>query len=87
MIAGAVSGFKSGVYYVEPGYRAFKFSKLTGVKENVVREGWHIKMPFIEHAIRYDIRARPRVMKCNTGTADLQMVHVALRLMYKPEES
>lgn len=41
----------------------------------------------IERAILYDIRARPRVMKCNTGTADLQMVHVALRLMYKPEEN
>jgi len=85
-MAGIYSGFYSAVYKVEPGYRAFKFSKLSGVREGIVREGWHFKIPMIERAIQYDIRARPRVMKCNTGTADLQMVHVALRLMYKPDE-
>lgn len=43
-------------------------------------------MPMIERAITYDIRARPRVMKCSTGSADLQMIHLAVRLMYKPDE-
>lgn len=65
------------MFIVEPGYRAFKFSKISGVKEGIVREGWHFKMPLIEHAIKYDIRARPRVMKCNTGTAGKYLCKVS----------
>ena len=57
------------MFIVEPGHRAFKFSKISGVRESIVREGYNFKMPLIEHAIHYDIRARPRVIECNTGTA------------------
>jgi len=31
MMASIYTGFYSAVYKVEPGYRAFKFSKLSGV--------------------------------------------------------
>jgi len=32
-IAGSVMFFKSAIYYVEPGHRAFKFNAINGVQE------------------------------------------------------
>jgi len=40
--------WKQGVYYVEPGHRAFKFNKLYGVGDTIYREGWHLKVPYFE---------------------------------------
>lgn len=79
--------FKSAIYYVEPGHRAFKFNAISGVKENVFREGWHFRIPVIEKPIVYDIRARPKTIKSATGSKDLQTVNLSLRLMYKPNEN
>ena len=53
--------FKSAVYYVEPGHRAFLFNKVSGVKENnIVREGWNLKLPYFERPIIYDVRTHPK---------------------------
>merc|ERR1719464_180525 len=80
-------GFKSAVYYVEPGHRAFKFNKISGVGDNIVREGWHLKTPWFERQIIYDVRTKPREFINKTGTADLQMVNIGLRGLYRPEPS
>jgi len=52
-----------------------------------MREGWHFKMPMIERPIIYDIRARPKTIRCSTGSKDLQTVQLSLRVMYKPNEN
>jgi len=57
--AGAVATFRSGIYYVAPGTRAFKFNVFSGVGEKIYREGYNFKIPMIEREIRYDITARP----------------------------
>ena len=36
------------LWSVEPGHRAFKFNKFSGVQDNIMREGWHFKMPYFE---------------------------------------
>ena len=33
----------------------------------------------------YDVRATPRLMPGTTGTKDLQMVNITLRVLYRPE--
>lgn len=77
---------KNSIYRVDPGHRAFKFNKISGVREDIYREGWHFKIPAIEKPIIMDIRARPRTIKSATGSADLQTVNIALRVMFKPDE-
>jgi prohibitin 2 len=77
---------KNSFYRVDPGFRAFKFNKITGVQENIFREGWHFKIPAIEKPIIMDIRARPRSITSATGSADLQTVNISLRVMFKPDE-
>ena len=54
-----VTLWKSGIYYVEPGHRAFKYNKFYGVDETIYREGWHFKIPYFERPIIYDVRTHP----------------------------
>lgn len=53
---------------VEPGHRAFKFNKFSGVQDNIVREGWHFKLPYFERPIIYDVRTHPKQIKSVTGS-------------------
>lgn len=72
---------------VEPGHRAFKFNKINGVRDEIYREGWHFKMPFLERAIDYDVRTHPKVIKSVTGSKDLQMVNISLRVLFRPDST
>jgi len=60
--------FKSGIYFVEPGHRALKFNKISGVGEAIYREGWNFKLPYFERAIVFDTRTHPRVISTVTGS-------------------
>jgi len=64
----SVVSFRSGIYYVQPGMRAFKFNAISGVGEKVYREGYNFKIPLLERAVQFDCRARPQTIKCSTGS-------------------
>ena len=53
---------------VEPGHRAFKFNKFSGVQDSIMREGWHFKMPYFERQIIYDVRSHPQTISSRTGS-------------------
>jgi len=78
-------GTLQSLYNVEGGHRAVIFNKLTGVKQTVINEGTHFRIPFIEYPIIYDIRSRPRQIPTFSGSKDLQMVNITLRVLYKPQ--
>jgi prohibitin 2 len=42
-------------------------------------------MPWLEWPLIYDIRAKPNKIKSETGTKDLQMVNMGLRVLYRPD--
>ena len=42
-------------------------------------------MPWLEWPLIYDIRAKPNQIKSETGTKDLQMVNIGLRVLYRPD--
>jgi prohibitin 2 len=44
-------------------------------------------VPLIQYPIVYDIRAKPRLIKSPTGSKDLQMVNIALRVLSRPEQT
>lgn len=72
---------------MEPGHRAFKFNKIWGVQETIYREGWNIKMPYFEYPVIYEVRSHPRVIKAVTGSKDLQMVNMSLRVLFRPDST
>ena len=72
---------------VEPGHRAIKFNKLSGVGNDVKREGWNFMIPWFERPIIYDVQSKPSLIKTVYGTKDMQMVIFHVRVMYRPDQS
>lgn len=72
-------------YAVRPGERAIVFNRLEGVKGHVYGEGTHLVLPWFEWPIIFDVRTRPRAIKSQTGTRDLQMVDIGLRVLTRPD--
>lgn len=71
-------------YNVEGGHRAIVFNRLHGIKDKVYPEGTHFKIPWFERPIIYDVRARPTVVDSTSGSRDLQMVRVSIRVLTRP---
>jgi len=73
------------LYDVDGGNRAVIFDYTTGIKEKVMGEGTHFKLPFLQVPIIIDIRDRPRTIHSATGTKDLQTVNISLRVLSRPD--
>lgn len=77
-------GATNSLYNVEGGHRAIMFNRLSGVKEKVYPEGTHLMIPWFERPIIYDVRARPHLIESTSGSRDLQMVKIGLRVLTRP---
>ena len=49
-------------------------------------EGTHFRLPWFQTPHQFDVRIRPRNISSNTGTKDLQVVTINLRVLSRPEE-
>ena len=70
---------------VEGGHRAVMFHRFGGVQKTVKAEGTHIIVPWFMKPIVYDVRAKPRMIQSMTGSKDLQMVNISLRVLSRPD--
>jgi len=85
-LAGAAGyGLNQSMYTVDGGHRAIIFSRLGGVKQETFSEGLHLRVPWLQYPIVYDIRSRPRKISSPTGSKDLQMVNITLRVLSRPD--
>ncbi|KAJ2709786.1 Prohibitin-1, subunit of the prohibitin complex (Phb1p-Phb2p) [Coemansia spiralis] len=75
---------QSCIYDVKGGQRAVIFDRIQGVKQTVVGEGTHFLVPGLQRAIIYDVRTRPRLISTTTGSKDMQMVSLSLRVLQRP---
>jgi len=70
---------------------------LSGVSDQIYEEGTHFRVrpllstatltsqvPWFETPIDYDVRAKPSQIASLTGTKDLQMVNITVRVLYRP---
>ncbi|XP_053997862.1 prohibitin-2 [Hylaeus anthracinus] len=83
----AVYGVTKSMYTVEAGHRAIMFSRLGGIQKDIMTEGLHFRLPWFHYPIIYDIRSRPRKISSPTGSKDLQMVNISLRVLSRPDAS
>lgn len=74
----------NSLYNVEGGHRAIVFNRLEGIKDKVYPEGTHFMIPWFERPIIYDVRARPNLVESTSGSRDLQMVRIGLRVLTRP---
>nr|QKY15293.1 putative prohibitin (PHB) [Polytomella parva] len=82
-----VSALQTSLYNVDGGERAIIFDRFRGVLPEAVGEGTHVRIPWIQTPHIMDIKTRPRTINSVTGTKDLQMVNMSLRILSKPEEA
>lgn len=88
LAAGALGyGAFNSVYNVDGGHRAVVFNRVTGMKETIYGEGLNFNIPWFERPYTYDIRTRPCNLQTLTGSKDLQMVTIGVRLLHKPDPS
>eukprot|EP00466_Bigelowiella_natans_P013542 jgi/Bigna1/49094/estExt_Genewise1.C_390078 len=93
--AARVAGFGAGLagfigynclFNVEPGKRAIMFKRFSGgIQKDVYDERTHPYIPFMETPIIMDVRTRPRSVKTQTASKDLQNVNLTLRVLSKPD--
>eukprot|EP00472_Partenskyella_glossopodia_P010541 CAMPEP_0197525634 /NCGR_PEP_ID=MMETSP1318-20131121/13670_1 /TAXON_ID=552666 /ORGANISM="Partenskyella glossopodia, Strain RCC365" /LENGTH=290 /DNA_ID=CAMNT_0043079275 /DNA_START=9 /DNA_END=881 /DNA_ORIENTATION=- len=74
----------NGIYNVQGGQKAVIFNRWGGVKKKVFGEGTHFCWPWLERAQIFDVRTRPKKMRSISGTKDLQMVDIEMRVLYRP---
>ena len=90
---GVASVANSCIYDVDGGKRAIMFNRFPnpltgeggGIQKHIMGEGTHIKIPYIQDPKIFDVRSRPRAIPTVTGTRDLQMVNITLRLLSRPK--
>ncbi|KAI0908937.1 band 7 family-domain-containing protein [Ustulina deusta] len=87
LVGGAVILFQNSLFNVDGGHRAIKYKRISGVGKEIYSEGTHIKIPWFETPITYDVRAKPRNVSSLTGTKDLQMVNITCRVLSRPDIS
>lgn len=77
----------SSLYTVDGGQRAVLFDRFRGVIDETVGEGTHFLIPWLQKPYIFDIRTRPHTFSSISGTKDLQMVNLTLRVLSRPEVS
>ncbi|KAI9019551.1 band 7 family-domain-containing protein [Phycomyces nitens] len=81
----AIGGIQSAMYDVQGGHRAVIFDRIQGVKPLSVGEGTHFLVPWLQRAIQFDTRTKPRNISTTTGSKDMQMISLTLRVLHRPE--
>lgn len=84
-LAGLAAIPSSCLFDVDGGQRAIVFNLFSGVEEKVRGEGTHFKIPFVMRPIYYNTKLRPKLIQTSTGTKDLQMVTIHVRMLFKPK--
>jgi len=81
----AASALQASLYDVPGGYRAVMFDRFAGVKDKATGEGTHFLVPWLQRAILYDCRIKPRNISTTTGSKDMQMITLTLRVLSRPD--
>ncbi|CBK20314.2 uncharacterized protein [Blastocystis hominis] len=76
-------GYES-LYNIDSGHRGVIYNRIGGIQNKIIPEGTHFLIPWFQRVYKYDIRTQPRTMTSLTGTRDLQMVNISLRVLCHP---
>lgn len=74
------------IFIVQPGEVKIKFNRFRGLQRDVYKEGIHVRIPFVEQLVTYDVRITPVDITSISSTKDQQQIDIALRVLYRPIE-
>lgn len=79
-------GAYHSVVTVQPGHRGIVYNRFGGLDDkHHLKEGLNFVIPWFQRPIVYDIRTRPQPIDTTSGSKDLQMVTISLRVLFKPD--
>ncbi|XP_021299305.1 prohibitin-3, mitochondrial [Herrania umbratica] len=84
-LGAAATVLNASMYTVDGGQRAVLFDRVRGVMEKTVGEGTHFLIPWLQKPFIFDIRTKPHTFSSVSGTKDLQMVNLTLRVLSRPQ--
>ncbi|CAL0328813.1 unnamed protein product [Lupinus luteus] len=84
-LGASAAALNSSLYTVDGGQRAVLFDRFRGILDETVGEGTHFLIPWIQKPYIFDIRTRPHTFSSISGTKDLQMVNLTLRVLSRPD--
>lgn len=84
-LGAAATLLNASMYTVDGGERAVIFDRVRGVLDKTAEEGTHFLVPWLQKPFIYDIRMKPHTFSSISGTKDLQMVNLTLRVLSKPK--
>ncbi|XP_051217694.1 prohibitin-3, mitochondrial-like [Lolium perenne] len=84
-LGASASLLSASLFTVDGGERAVIFDRFRGVLPETVGEGTHFILPWLQKPYIFDIRTRPHNFSSTSGTKDLQMVSLTLRLLSRPD--
>lgn len=80
-----VYGLYQSVVTVQPGHLGIIYNRYGGLKDSAtLTEGMNFVVPWFQRAVIYDIRTRPQLINTQSGSKDLQMVQISLRVLFRP---
>ena len=56
------------MFAVDTGHKAIKFNKISGMRSEIYREGYHMLIPFIEKPVIFSVKSQPTKIECTTGS-------------------
>ena len=78
-------GVYNSIYSVDAGHKAVVFNRLLGVKPTIYSEGYNFTIPWFEYPQVFNVQTRPAALSTKSGTKDLQMVSIGIRVLHRPD--
>lgn len=75
----------NSIVIVQPGKLGIVYNRIGGLNDKpTLTEGMNFVLPWFQRAVVYDIKTRSQVVNTSSGSKDLQMVQISLRVLFKP---
>lgn len=84
-VGGVIFTAANSIYQVKGGECAIVWNRFTGLGNSTKSIGMHFRIPYIDYPVVFDVRTRPRNVQTLTGSKDLQMVQITLRVLTRPD--
>lgn len=86
VLGGLGYGAYKSVVIVQPGHMGVVYNRYGGLDEKGrLTEGLNFVVPWWQRANIYNVRVRSQVVNTSSGSKDLQMVQISLRVLFKPD--
>jgi len=88
LLGGGVYTAYNAAMTVQPGHIGLVYNRYGGLNDKMVLvPGLNFVIPWFQRAIVYDVRTRPQHIDTQSGSKDLQMVQISLRVLFKPDSN